>query len=257
MQKRNPRLDIDPELLRRLFVEEMKSTHELMKVFQIGRATLAVTLDYYGIPRRKRGPRSPHHHGSWKGGKVLDKDGYILIHKPYGYVREHRLIMESHLGRALDPKEVVHHINKNKRDNRIENLLLYSSNGEHLQEELKNKCPKWSAAGRKKIALAIHKDRFHVSPHFDVSQLYNSGLTMRKIGKMVGCTPERIHKELVRLKVRLRKLTDLPRKKVRAMLKIHPTPVVAEKLGVKIGSLYAFLQKNGIPTSRKQGVPVR
>ncbi len=42
------------------------------------------------------------------------------------YRREHRLIRETYWGREVYINEIVHHINRNKKDNRIENLQLMS-----------------------------------------------------------------------------------------------------------------------------------
>jgi len=66
------------------------------------------------------------------------KGDYILIFNPEhpqsnskGYVAEHRLVVEEKLGRYLKSKEVVHHIDKNPKNNDIDNLMLFESNAKH------------------------------------------------------------------------------------------------------------------------------
>ena len=56
-----------------------------------------------------------------------------------GFVLEHRLVVEKKLGRYLKKEEVVHHINENKQDNRIENLMLFKNNKEHMKFHTKLK----------------------------------------------------------------------------------------------------------------------
>lgn len=113
-------------------------------------------------------------YGNSKKEKLIDKSGYILIHVPAGTpnsfknsegdyrIREHRYKMQKKLGRPLKKWELVHHINENKSDNRVSNLMLVNSKIHHRihrgWKKIKNKWFK-PCSGCKKL-LEVNKDNF-------------------------------------------------------------------------------------------------
>jgi len=77
-------------------------------------------------------------HPSWKGGRYIDHHGYVMVSTRSGrnehsgwdnYRKEHVLVLERHLGRELSPKEVIHHIDGDKTNNKLDNLWLTDQSG--------------------------------------------------------------------------------------------------------------------------------
>ena len=90
---------------------------------------------------RKKGEATGSKNSNWKGGKIINS-GYLHILKPnhprvsaskyYKYVANGVLVAEKILERYLDKKEIVHHINSVRNDDRPENLYLFATKGEHI-----------------------------------------------------------------------------------------------------------------------------
>lgn len=69
---------------------------------------------------------------------------------------EHRYIMEQHLGRKLCTNEVVHHINGDARDNRIENLQVMSRSEHSAIHNIGRVDPEWLIKKRSSKMLGRH-----------------------------------------------------------------------------------------------------
>lgn len=149
-----PRVNITKEQLEKLYHDPIKnrSASELAVLFGCSSVTIKNYLVKYGIAVKdqsqimtgrkltkehrdkvvktlrfgEKGVNNPN----WRGGviqKGRKKNGlYKHIRVGDGYKPEHRLVMEKHLGRKLRRGEEVHHINGNKQNNDISNLIVLS-----------------------------------------------------------------------------------------------------------------------------------
>lgn len=151
------------------------STVDVALRFEVNPETIRLALKRWGIPRhpQKNLPRPQpkkarvgSENRFWSGGRSIDKDGYVLLFAPEhqalhgrkkNTIREHRMVMEKTVGRALNPMEVVHHKDGNKQNNAPENLALYPDNATHLAETLLGKCPNWSMEGYEKMLQSAQR----------------------------------------------------------------------------------------------------
>lgn len=99
------------------------------------------------MPMKKSVGRGNHgnhakgqNHPRWSGKKRITSHGYVAVRVPldhphgwgppnlkrFKYAYEHAVVMMNAIGRPLRDDEVVHHINGDKTDNRIENLQIVS-----------------------------------------------------------------------------------------------------------------------------------
>ena len=142
--------------------------------------------EYKYLPRRSPGPPRGELNPAWVGGRVIQRCGRVLYpapenhpnarkygNKKIGRILEHRLVMESVLGRFLTNLEVVDHIDGCVLHNDPKNLRLFATNGEHLRETTTGFGHDVHSIGRRALSAAEKnkKDRIFWSRYKEMWQV--------------------------------------------------------------------------------------
>lgn len=101
-------------------------------------------------PCSNKAKRGPGNH-NYTGGRLIDSNGYVVLSDmqsrdhPNAWkgkrpgIFEHVKVMSDFLGRPLESHENVHHRNGDRKDNRIENLELWSRSqpsGQRVEDKI-------------------------------------------------------------------------------------------------------------------------
>lgn len=86
----------------------------------------------HGHHTRLFSPEEQARRGRMNDGSKLRDTGQGKSYRKVKQRHEHRAVVEKALGRRLTYEDVVHHINGDKRDNRIENLKVVTR-AEHIE----------------------------------------------------------------------------------------------------------------------------
>lgn len=159
--KSNAKLNIPKDVLFQKYIVEKKQMHVIANELGVSVGSVHKYIRRYGITSRRstdypitekqreagrrasqarkgmhaseetRAKMSEARQNRGIGHRKKRTDGYISIYFPDhpmsskdGYILEHTLVMEAVIGRHLKPDECVHHINKDRSDNRAINLRL-------------------------------------------------------------------------------------------------------------------------------------
>lgn len=144
----------------------VRSSSEIAEILNENVKYIQKMILRYDLPRRKQSQVPSHRNRFYKCGRHVNKDGYATVICPAefremanknGRILEHRLVVAQKIGRNLQSREVVDHIDGIRLHNHQDNLRLFGSNADHLRETISGKVPQWTDQG--KVALDLARRR--------------------------------------------------------------------------------------------------
>ncbi|MDC7724275.1 HNH endonuclease [Priestia megaterium] len=111
------------------YIIENKTQKQLAEEYNTSTGMIAHWLKYYQIRKLKK-----------LSDVFTDSRGYIKVKSPnhpfcniHKQVYQHVLIVEDYIGRNVQKHEEVHHLDHNKSNNRLNNLVLFPNKNSHVQ----------------------------------------------------------------------------------------------------------------------------
>lgn len=121
---------------------EMLSMDDIASELGVTHSVISRFFKKYGIVPRNHALRSPLRHMEMEQRRYVRDNDYVLLYRPdhpranNGFVREHVYVMEQHIGRYLQSGEEVHHIDLDKSNNNISNLVILTKS-QHMKVHYK------------------------------------------------------------------------------------------------------------------------
>lgn len=105
--------------------------------------------------------------------KKHTSNGYLKVYKDdiNEYQLEHRTVIENNLGRVLTTEEIVHHINGNKTDNTISNLLLVENHNKHQEIHNQLETVALELVSRNIIKFNKNTQKYYIDAEIDTNTL--------------------------------------------------------------------------------------
>jgi hypothetical protein len=137
-------------------------------------------------------------HPLYRGGKTVSHGYITLSSKAWGENKgkyEHRIVMENYLGRKLSTQEVVHHINGDTTDNRIENLELTKTCDHKRKHD--------------SIGLRTRFQQKHILSTPEIKNMYKT-MTIRQIAARLGIAAMTVQRFMVNNQITPRRRGEKP-----------------------------------------------